>query len=651
MKRGAFRSSSVAALFWLAAVALCLAREVESASAADGASSATIASFLWHGAAENRLPPGPPAGKSLGARGRFATIPHDPAAARAIREAGLHNLAIQYDGVEETLASFSRIFLYDLTGRQAIHGQDPVYTLLSMLYEPEHWFAAEIFPVENPWIAGTLAIMPSQKWISMQDYLASPGRPALHAYLDDVAAREERLRALREIRNWVRQARALDLRGEELRRFLPDEAHFPMVSAFLEDREKFRSVEAQIEDLEKSLASSRSQAEAARRLTARMRLLLNLPSLFLVVPDPESPAGEWITPQAAETRSDLHEIGKAADSLHSAIASMFGADGADAAALGAARARFERTVAPEGNYPGHARRALRSFYAEFHPFGRVAWLYLATALAWALWAFYGGRRLRFATLALAAIALVAHTATEILRLYLSGHLPVSNMYESITFGAWAAALTAFALALILRRWIFILAGAAWGFLSLSLVNLMPLHETRIHALRAVLNSYWLNIHVTTMLLSYGAFLISALFAAAYLLRLAFRRRAETAPARKETARSEDTPLPDLESLELFAYRCVQVGWPLLTLGVFLGGVWAQTAWGRFWGWDPKETWALITWIVYTGYLHTRMVLGWRGKLSAIASLAGFACVLITWFGVSYLPGLAGGLHSYASPAG
>jgi len=110
-------------------------------------------------------------------------------------------------------------------------------------------------------------------------------------------------------------------------------------------------------------------------------------------------------------------------------------------------------------------------------------------------------------------------------------------------------------------------------------------------------------------------------------------------------------LPDLESLELFAYRCVQVGWPLLTLGVFLGGVWAQTAWGRFWGWDPKETWALITWIVYTGYLHTRMVLGWRGKLSAIASLAGFACVLITWFGVSYLPGLAGGLHSYASPAG
>src|SRR5690606_14227366 len=99
----------------------------------------------------------------------------------------------------------------------------------------------------------------------------------------------------------------------------------------------------------------------------------------------------------------------------------------------------------------------------------------------------------------------------------------------------------------------------------------------------------------------------------------------------------------------FAYRLVQVGWPILTFGVALGAVWADTAWGRYWGWDPKETWAFITWVTYTVYLHTRMVLGWRGRWSAAACLIGFLMVLITWLGVSFIPLFAGGLHTYASP--
>jgi len=176
-----------------------------------------------------------------------------------------------------------------------------------------------------------------------------------------------------------------------------------------------------------------------------------------------------------------------------------------------------------------------------------------------------------------------------------------------------------------------------GFLMLTGVAMMPLHESRIHPLRAVLNSYWLNIHVTMMLFSYAAFALAAVFAGIYLLRSAFRLDGVLSSVMSQAQTEE------------FAYRLVQLGWPLLTVGVTLGAVWADVAWGRAWGWDPKETWAFITWVTYTAYLHSRMVMGWRGNWSAAACVVGFVMVVITMLGVSYLPWFSGGLHSYASP--
>jgi ABC-type transport system involved in cytochrome c biogenesis permease subunit len=106
-------------------------------------------------------------------------------------------------------------------------------------------------------------------------------------------------------------------------------------------------------------------------------------------------------------------------------------------------------------------------------------------------------------------------------------------------------------------------------------------------------------------------------------------------------------LPDPRRLEDITYRMVIAGWPLLTVGIVMGGVWANEAWGRFWGWDPKETWALITWIVYAGYLHTRITLGWTGKRTAAIAVAAFAVVVFTFMGVNL--GLTGdGLHTYGS---
>jgi ABC-type transport system involved in cytochrome c biogenesis permease subunit len=106
-------------------------------------------------------------------------------------------------------------------------------------------------------------------------------------------------------------------------------------------------------------------------------------------------------------------------------------------------------------------------------------------------------------------------------------------------------------------------------------------------------------------------------------------------------------LPDPRKLEDITYRVIIAGWPLLTIGIVMGGMWANEAWGRFWGWDPKETWALITWVVYAGYLHTRITMGWSGKRPAAIAVFAFAVVVFTFMGVNL--GLTGdGLHTYGS---
>lgn len=221
------------------------------------------------------------------------------------------------------------------------------------------------------------------------------------------------------------------------------------------------------------------------------------------------------------------------------------------------------------------------------------------------------------------------------RFILGGRMPVSNMYESITFAMGAFAIGGIVFEGIYRQgWVGIgLSFFGWGLMTMA--NSMPLHMRKIDPLVAVLNSVWLNFHVTSLLISYSLFLIGFVFCLLYLL--------------KDITGNKTGMLPRAEVFEYLTYRSIQVGWPLLTLGIFLGAVWANTAWGSFWSWDPKETWALITWFAYTIYIHLRMNIGWTGRRSIVAAMVGFLMVLITYFGVSYLPGLAGGMHSYAEP--
>lgn len=155
-----------------------------------------------------------------------------------------------------------------------------------------------------------------------------------------------------------------------------------------------------------------------------------------------------------------------------------------------------------------------------------------------------------------------------------------------------------------------------------------------------LHSYWIAIHVSAAIIATGAFLVAGSTTVTYLVA----HRTEARRAMGEAVAGVAAKLPDSELLDRVAHRLIVFAFPLWTFAIIAGAVWADDAWGRFWGWDPKEVWSFITWIVYAAYLHARATAGWRGPRSAWVSLAGFACLLFNFFAVNYL---FSGLHSYA----
>ncbi len=206
-----------------------------------------------------------------------------------------------------------------------------------------------------------------------------------------------------------------------------------------------------------------------------------------------------------------------------------------------------------------------------------------------------------------------------------GHAPLSNLYESMIFFGWALGLSLIVVRLRFKTDIIALLGLPLVFLIMASTFLL---DPDIRPLIPALQSNWLVAHVITCFLGYAGFAVS--FVAALLLLL---------------GRASDglhEVLPRSDTLDEIVYRSVLVGYPLLTVGIITGAAWADYAWGSYWSWDPKETWSLITWLVYSAFLHARLARGWSGQRTAALSVIGFLAVLFTYFGVNYLPGL----HSY-----
>jgi len=225
-----------------------------------------------------------------------------------------------------------------------------------------------------------------------------------------------------------------------------------------------------------------------------------------------------------------------------------------------------------------------------------------------------------AGLALVIAGLLAQTVFLGARWASGGRAPLSNQYETLLVLSWA--LPALGLALLRRstRLNLLPWAASASLLALATASLL---DPAIQPLMPALRSNWLLYHVASAMLGYAAFALGAVLAVLSLLN-----------RDREKAR-------DLDETQ---YRALSLGFLLLTAGIFLGAVWANEAWGSYWSWDPKETWSLITWWVYAVALHLWRSRAWRGRRFALANLLGFACVLITYFGVNFL---MRSLHSYA----
>jgi len=213
-----------------------------------------------------------------------------------------------------------------------------------------------------------------------------------------------------------------------------------------------------------------------------------------------------------------------------------------------------------------------------------------------------------------------------------GHAPFSNLYESMIFFSWCIVLVYLLFDWKVKQPVF---GAFVIPFALLTAAYSAILNSEIEPLIPALKSNWLLIHVSTSFLAYGAFALSFGISLMYLVKM---KNGE-----KKVNGGLGAILPDAGLLDEYSYKAILVGFPLLTLGILTGAVWAHYAWGSYWSWDPKETWSLIVWLIYAGFLHARIVGGWRGKRTALISIIGFLGVIFLYLGVNLL---LSGLHSY-----
>ena len=245
-----------------------------------------------------------------------------------------------------------------------------------------------------------------------------------------------------------------------------------------------------------------------------------------------------------------------------------------------------------------------------------------------------------AAVGLTFLGVAVHLAGVITRGIAVDRVPWGDMYEFVVTLTCVTVL--FFIAVMLRY-------KAWHlglFVMVAVVVALGLAQTVIYTpagpLVPALKSYWLAIHVAAMTLSTGIFFVAAVLGAVYLFAERYAR--QVAAGRQPADHGIFRRLPGPEALDRLTYRTVVFGFPVWTFGIIAGAIWADQAWGRYWGWDPVETWAFITWVVYACFLHARATAGWRGKRAAYIQIIGFGCLI---FNVIVVQTFVTGLHSYA----
>ena len=374
---------------------------------------------------------------------------------------------------------------------------------------------------------------------------------------------------------------------------------------------------------------------------------------LLIVPAPTNETDPWVEPVGWSKFYSEAQFAPVQTQLQTAAAAYINGDGFNFSRAANQLRDNLRGLSP-AIYPQERQLRLEFFYNHFEAFYRAIWCYgiafvlllvahlrrtaarkaaatpkefggsLREASSWK------GRMLQNIGVAVALLALAFHASGIVMRCMIAGRPPVTNMYESIIWVSFAVSVFGMIFFMRYRAPVYLLAALPVTLVALLLVHQMPIAmPSSIDPLVPVLrDNFWLTVHVLTITLSYAAFALAMGFGHILLWRY----------ARNPVAARADAPM------HFWLYRVLQLGVLLLAAGTILGGVWANYSWGRFWGWDPKETWALIALLCYILALHGRLAGWWTQFGLAVASVVCFLAVLMAWYGVNFV--LGKGLHSY-----
>jgi len=287
-------------------------------------------------------------------------------------------------------------------------------------------------------------------------------------------------------------------------------------------------------------------------------------------------------------------------------------------------------------YNNDTKVNLEVFYNNFHPFRWAYILYmLASVTILVVWTMNKPGLMKLGWV-FAGCGFALHTFGFVIRMYLMDRAPVTNMYETVVWMSWGAVVFSAILEIIYKYRFIFFAGTLGGMVALIVADSAPaVLDPTLQPLEAVLRSnYWLTVHVMTITISYAAFFLAFVLGDIGLVYY---------------IKGEEKNQDKIKAIANSVYRAMQIGVAFLAPGIILGGIWADYSWGRFWGWDPKETWALIALLGYLAVLHGRLG-GWFRNFGMIAAgVVTFSLVIMAWYGVNFV--LGAGLHSYGFGAG
>ena len=353
-------------------------------------------------------------------------------------------------------------------------------------------------------------------------------------------------------------------------------------------------------------------------------------SAFLIIPAPKNETDAWVVPPEFSRYYIDAQFAPIQIQLQTLATAYVQGDGFNFSRASNQLRENLRALSPS-IYPQDRQLRLEYFYNHFDGFYRAIWSYgLAFLVLLIAHLRTRGGALRKVGVTIAVLGLIFHASGIAMRCMIAGRPPVTNMYESIIWVSFAVSFFGMIFFSRYRTPVYLLAALPVTLTALLLVHQMPIAmPSSIDPLVPVLrDNFWLTVHVLTITLSYAAFALAMGFGHILLFRY----------ARNPSGARADAPM------HFWLYRVLQLGVLLLASGTILGGVWANYSWGRFWGWDPKETWALIALLCYILTLHGRLAGWWTQFGLVVASVVCFLAVLMAWYGVNFV--LGKGLHSY-----